>query len=119
MGSVTDGAFPVREVVFGVSNIGIFLGYVFVGLIVVPHFPVRLAQTKIGGFFFFMSCGLTHLELAIHAFLRGGLDYPSMLSWHMLTIHAVQVLSVWVFVWGLYQEFVKPHLPHRGQEVRP
>lgn len=104
----------LREAVFGASNLGIFLGYVFIAAVVVPCFPVQLIQTKIGGFVFFATCGLTHLELAIHSFVEGALEREDLLSWHMLTIHGVQVLAVWLFVWGLYQEFVKPNLPPRG-----
>lgn len=104
----------VRELAFGVSNFGIFLGYVFIALVIVPAFPVRMVQTKIGGGLFFLTCGLTHLELAAHSVIEGGLDYGSMLSWHMLAIHAIQVFAVWLFVWGLYQEFVKPEVPKRG-----
>lgn len=103
----------VREIAFGASNLGIALGYAFICFVVVPHFPVRMLQTKLGGGVFFFTCALTHLELAVHSFVRGGLDYDSILSWHMLAIHTVQVASVWVFVWGLYQEFVKPDLPRR------
>lgn len=106
---------PIRTAVFAVTNAGIFLGYIFVALVIVPAFPVRMLQTKVGGFFFFLTCGLTHLELAVHGYMARGFTERTMLSWHMLAIHAVQVFAVWLFVWGLYQEFVKPNLPARGR----
>lgn len=108
----------LRETAFFLSNLGIFGGYLFVAFVVVPSMQVELVQTKAGGFFFFLTCGLTHLELAIHSYVRGGLDLANLLSWHMLTIHCVQVIAVWLFVWGLYQEFVKPQLPaaENGEE---
>lgn len=106
----------VREVVFGLSNLGIALGYAFICFVIVPSFRVRLIQTKVGGGVFFFTCALTHTELAIHSIVKGGLDYDSMLSWHMIAIHTTQVLAVWVFVWGLYQEFVKPVVQRKARE---
>ena len=97
-----------REAAMVAANVGIFLGYVFVAAVVMPAMPVRLLVTKIGGALFFITCGLTHLELAIHSLREP--PAASLVSWHMLVIHSVQVVAVWLFIAGLYQEFVKPHL---------
>lgn len=89
------------------ANIGIFLGYCFLGARVVPKAAARLKRTKIGGVLFFTTCGLTHLELASHLAVQGQISLREFLSWHMITIHLVQVVSVWLFVTGLYLEYVK------------
>lgn len=95
----------MTEVIYAISNIGIALGYIFICLVVVPSFPVRLLQTKIGGGFFFLTCGLTHAHLAYHGFVKNSINHRDLFS----TInHIVQVFAVWVFIWGLYQEFVRP-----------
>lgn len=96
-----------REATFFLSNVGIFLGYIFVAIFVMPHFPVSLLRTKIGGVVFFVSCGLTHIEHAIHTFDGGSYGRGDLLSWHMILIHVAQAVSVWFFVTGLYEEFGK------------
>lgn len=95
--------------VFIASNLGIMAGYIFVALFVAPHLKVRLLRTKLGGIVFFATCGLTHFELALHAAFFPDEPYREMFtSIHMLLIHTVQVVSVWLFVTGLYREFVLP-----------
>lgn len=96
-----------REAAFFVANIAIFLGYLFVAVFVMPHFPVKLLKTKIGGVVFFVTCGLTHIEHALHTFGGGEYERGDLLSWHMLVIHVIQAISVWFFVTGLYEEFGK------------
>ena len=99
------------EVLFGAANIGIALGYVFICLVVVPSFPVQLTQTKVGGALFFLTCGLTHAHLAWHTFAGPpGIAPQHLLSPWNVVVHTVQVVAVWLFIWGLYQEFVKPDL---------
>lgn len=98
----------MSEVAFVLSNLGIFSGYLFIAFVLVPGFTVQHWFTKVGGFFFFLTCGFTHLELAVHTWWDGGLPLSEMTSWHMLTNHAVQVVAVWMFIVGLYVEFVRP-----------
>jgi hypothetical protein len=76
-----------------------------------PAMPVRLLITKIGGTGFFITCGLTHFEQTIHTILVP--KATDLISWHMVIIHAVQVITVWMFIYGLYQEYVKPSLTLR------
>lgn len=94
-----------QEAAFFISNIAIFLGYAFVAVFVMPHFPVKLKKTKFGGVVFFITCGLTHIEHALHTFDGGQYERGDLLSWHMIIIHVIQAISVWFFVTGLYEEF--------------
>lgn len=105
----------MSEVLFAASNLAIFCGYLFIGFVIVPNIEVKLWMTKVGGFFFFATCGLTHLELAVHTFVERGLYRGQLLSSHMLAIHAVQAVAIVLFVTGLYSEFVKPQIRPRNQ----
>lgn len=102
--------------IFIVANTAIALGYMFVAVFVAPNFGIRLTRTKIGGVLFFVTCGLTHLELALHTLMREPLTIAELTSWHMLTIHVVQAFSIWFFVTGLWQEFILPKrdVPNEG-----
>lgn len=104
---------------FTAANVGIFSGYLFLAFFVIPALKVRLIRTKIGGILFFLTCGLTHAELAAHA----GSDSPLIFtSFHMMAIHMVQLVAVWLFVSGLYQEFVKERAewpPKVGAKEQP
>lgn len=103
----------MSELAFVLSNLSIFSGYLFIALVLVPNYRVRFWYTKLGGFLFFLTCGFTHLELAVHAWFDGGLPLPEMTSWHMMGVHVVQAAAVWMFVVGLYVEFVRPQLRRR------
>lgn len=92
---------------FFLSNLGIFFGYLFVAVKVAPNFKISKLYTKIGGIVFFVTCGLTHADLALHAWAQEAITYNDFVSPHMLGIHFVQVIAVWVFVLGLYNEFVR------------
>jgi len=99
------------KLAFAIANIGIFCGYLFISTIVVPNIAVERISTKVGGFFFFLTCGLTHLEQAVHIYDTGGGNF--LTSWHMSAVHLTQVIAVWVFIYGLYYEFVVPELRPR------
>ena len=105
----------LSEIVFAVANLGIFFGYCFTALVVVPAMQLRYLQTQVGGVLFFITCGLTHLELAAHSYTKRGLDAAELFSWHMLTIHVVQVVAVWLFISGLYREYVVPYRRRQRQ----
>lgn len=96
------------EWLFAFANLGIASGYLFITLAVAPHFTVRLARTRYGGMLFFLTCGLTHLEFAWHTFDGAGIPFAELTSWHMMVIHVVQVVAVWLFVTGLYIETRRP-----------
>lgn len=108
----------MSEIAFTLANMGIFCGYLFIAFVVVPAFDVTRWFTKVGGFFFFVTCGFTHLELASHLWLTDGLPRSEMTSWHMTAIHTVQVVAVWLFVIGLYVEFVHPSFTPKSPDKR-
>lgn len=105
---------------FVFSNLGIFLGYVVIGALVlprttefvrrlVPFVVVRLRFTQLGGFVFFTTCGLTHLEQVLHVTYepRAVIDQV-YLTWHMQLIHVSQVIGVWMLILGVLYEFAVP-----------
>lgn len=97
----------VLRVIFILANLAITSGYLFIAAFIAPNFKVRLLRTRIGGALFFLTCGLTHLEMALHAAFEPDRPFSEMFtSWHMFVIHTVQAASVWSFVTGLYREFV-------------
>lgn len=89
---------------FSLLNIGIFSGYLFVAIFIMPALSVQMKRTKIGGPLFFLTCGLTHLDLAIHSWTQTPMDYTSL---HALGIHIPQFIAVYMFFSGIYLEFVK------------
>jgi len=88
---------------YALLNIGITAGYIFVAFAVAPHFDLKRQWTIVAGMFFFVTCGLTHLEMAYHALLN---SHHVTLSNFSLVNHTVQVIAVWAFVTGLYLEYV-------------
>lgn len=97
----------VGEWVFIAANFGIFLGYLFVAYKVAPYFQINSLKTKISGVVFFITCGLTHLEFVLHTLSGEGFTVQDLVSAHMIIIHLVQVVAVWFFVTGLYNEFIR------------
>lgn len=97
-----------RGLLFILCNVTIFAGYVFLAAVVVPRATARLWRTRVGGIGFFFTCGLTHLEQALH-YLYGNNEVFSRMAveWHMMAIHLVQAVCVWMFVTGLYLEMVR------------
>ncbi len=101
-------------------NVGIAVGYLFVGLIVlprtteffqrlVPFVKVRLHWTTIGGTLFLITCSITHLEQAFHLVGYGETPVEDVVdTWHMLLNHAVQLVGVWTLIIGSFAEFVAP-----------
>ena len=97
-----------RGVIFVVSNLAIFAGYVFLAGVVVPRATARLLRTRVGGIGFFFTCGLTHLEQVLHYLYGGRVTFPELArEYHMLVVHVVQAICVWLFVTGLYIEMVR------------
>lgn len=91
--------------VFYVSNLIIVAGYLTAAALIVRRKGVASGmswRTLIGGLSFFVLCGATHIELAIHAFLNEPLiPLDGRVEWHMLVIHIVQAASIWGFLWAV------------------
>ena len=84
------------------TNLAIAVAYLGIGLFVAPKFDLaapswgsRLA--KLCGLAFFVTCGITHLELAAHASgeIDAAVDSQAawLVSWHGLLVHTVQSLA--------------------------
>ena len=56
---------------------------------------------------FFFTCGLTHVEMALHTFDGDGLPMEELTSWHMQFVHVTQAVAIAFFVYGLWEEFVR------------
>ena len=87
-----------------ITNLAIAFAYLGIGIYVTPKFSLaapsrgsRLA--KLSGLTFFVTCGITHLELASHSLRAGtggggGDAHTSWLvGWHGLLVHGVQAVA--------------------------
>jgi hypothetical protein len=85
-----------------ISNLAIAFAYLGIGLYVTPKFNLagtshgsRLA--KLAGLTFFVTCAITHLELASHATgeIISAIETQAgwLISWHGIITHAVQAIA--------------------------
>jgi hypothetical protein len=92
----------VSAAVFYTANLVIVSGYLFAALTITR----RLAVAKdlswrawFAGLSFFLFCGLTHTELAYHAYIGAQIIHPDgSVDWHMQLIHVPQAVSIWGFL---------------------
>ena len=82
------------------TNLAISFAYLAIGVYITPKFSLAAPSSgsrlaKLCGLAFFVTCGITHLELALHASAAGGAaaDERWLVSWHGLAIHAVQAVA--------------------------
>jgi hypothetical protein len=91
--------------VFYVSNLVIVSGYLFASALITRRKGVAKDMSLrawIAGLAFFGLCGLTHIELALHAFFNARvINLDGTVSWHMLAIHIPQGISIWAFLWSM------------------
>lgn len=93
--------------IFYVSNLAIVSGYLFASLLITRRYGVARDMTRrawIAGLAFFFLCGMTHVELALHAALDAPLiktldDWSQ--AWHLHAIHVPQAVSIWAFLWAM------------------
>lgn len=95
----------IQRLIFILANWGITTGYILLAVKVMPRARPTLKRTRYGGFGFFLLCSLTHAEMGYGALRGDGLTLAHMLSWHMMVIHVLQLVSIWAFVSGLYIEY--------------
>jgi uncharacterized membrane protein (DUF106 family) len=88
-----------------VCNIGIAAGYYVLALSLyrlLSQFMRINWAIKVGAFFFFATCALTHLEHAYHLYAEPYYTVHQVsLTPHSLIIHGVQVVAVWTFLLGV------------------
>lgn len=100
--------FLPRGPVFTIANLAITAGYVFLAAVVVPRVTVYLRRTRIGGIGFFLTCGLHHLDNVFHFLFQPTEQIREVyVESHMLYVDVPQAVFVWMFVTGLYLEFVR------------
>ena len=94
--------------IFYVSNLIIVSGYLFASLLITRRKGMARGMSWrawFAGLSFFLLCGLTHVELAIHAFFNlRVINLDGTVDWHMLAIHIPQAASIWVFLWAMQLE---------------
>lgn len=90
---------------FYASNIVILFGYLLAAILITVRRGLRpfanrmRLRTWISGLGFFLLCGATHAEMALHTWMgermiRG----DGTVSWHMVTVHVVQAVAIWCFL---------------------
>lgn len=97
-----------------VANLVIVAGYLFIAKEIAPHLGVTKKQTIYGGVAFFVLCAATHAEEALHAFSEENY-WTVNHALGMLVISVLQAFAVWVFIFGLYREFVLPGRPLKAR----
>ena len=106
-------------VIFATTNLTILAGYMFAAVAVGPRFRGVDFTTKVAGFWFFALCGITHLELALHAlFTKDGITLDDFTSFHMVVMHAAQAWSIWAFLTGLSRYFREQESAVRNSPMR-
>lgn len=104
---------------YATANLTIVAGYLFAAVAVGPRFRGVDMSTKVGGFWFFALCGITHLELAIHAlFDDDGLSIDDMLGAHNIVHMIVQSWAIWEFLFGLSRHFKELETRETGSPRR-
>ena len=79
-------------------NLIIAAAYAAIGIWITPKFQLgpiswgtRIA--RLSGLIFFLTCALTHVEMALHA-----TDTSWQTEWHGLSLHVVQAIAGWTFL---------------------
>ena len=98
-----------------ILNVVIVLGYLFIATQIAPKLGINRLITLIGGSAFFFLCAATHTEEALHTYTESGYWTPQHAA-VMLAITFLQAIAIWVFIVGLYTEFVGSKLPLRRKD---
>lgn len=88
-------------------NLAITGAYLFAALFIGPRLKGTSDLTRIAGALFFATCGLHHMEGALHLQATPNLTVFEMFTTvHMLVIDAVQAASIWLFIIGVYLDLI-------------
>lgn len=88
-----------------IAGLVIVLSYWLIAVGVMPFFSTPRSMTRVGGVYFFMLCGLTHLEMSGHYLADDDLEVDGDLSsMHMAAIMIPQAVAVLMFAAGLYSD---------------
>lgn len=94
----------MSDVVNVFTNFGIALSYLFVAVAVLPYSELKRAWIRWSGVGFFITCGFTHTAMGLGSLM--GDHHLLFESGFMLVNHVLQLVATWIFVVGLYIEFV-------------
>lgn len=99
----------LRIAIYAAENFLIALGFLYLGLGVIPRATRTLPLTRIGGILLFLAAAAAHIDTGItvlrdnHAFFFHHVGS----QWRAIAFHGVQMIALYVFVTGLYLEWVK------------
>jgi hypothetical protein len=97
---------------FYTSNLVIVSGYAFAALLITRRVTGAHDlswRAWLAGIMFFVFCGLTHVELALHSYAGARiLDDAGNVKWHMNFIHIPQALSIWLFLLSMRASATRP-----------
>ena len=95
------------------ANLVILGGYFFAAFYVGPRITGTSLMTKLAGAGFFITCGLHHMDGAIHLGRTPGDTVSDMYTApHMIAIDTLQALFIWIFIVGLANDLIWK--PRRG-----
>lgn len=80
--------------VMAIVNVGVAAAYVVIGAVVIPQLRLR-PFARFAGIGFFLTCALTHVELAAHVVTTRA---SWLVSPHMWAIHLIQLVVDWAFI---------------------
>lgn len=90
---------------FYAGNVVIVAGYLTAAIIITRRRGMRpfagrmRLRTWLAGLGFFLLCGATHAEMALHTWMGERLlRDDGTISWHMVAIHVVQAVAIWCFL---------------------
>jgi hypothetical protein len=97
---------PVRLFVFVLANLAITLGYLTLGIGLIPRIPTASVRTRIGGAALFLFGAGLHFDLSMLAlFGHSRQTFQQIAStWPVMLLCLAQAISVGVFVSGRYIE---------------
>lgn len=94
--------------IFYLSNLIIVSGYLMASALITRRKSLAQGMSWsawLAGLSFFLLCGLTHLELAIHSYFNLRLiNTDGTVDWHVLAVHIPQGISIWTFLITLQRE---------------
>ena len=104
------------EYVMSFLQLAISLAYVVLGLRWVPQLRLP-GWASMCGWAFFLTCALTHLDLAIHTVTAT--DAAFLTSFHMFVIHGAQAAFDWAFIAATLAFSIELNMTRRGRRRAP
>lgn len=94
---------PILQFVFSLLNVFAGIGFLVLGLYVIPKNPVTKGATRVAAMTFAVTSCLAHWALAVRVLTRDpGSATQMAASWPGLIIHLILTCSLWFFLGGAY-----------------